>query len=68
MNNSIREKIEIRLNELDKMMREGTHLSDSLTVEEKVESVTKFWSYLSDEDRDYLNAVRHALGSQTEWV
>ena len=61
MNNSIREKIEIRLNELDKMMREGTHLSDSLTVEEKVESVTKFWSYLSDEDRDYLNAVRHAL-------
>ena len=68
MNNSIRERIETRLNELDKMMREGTHLSDSLTVEEKVESVTKFWSYLSDEDRDYLNAVRHALGSQTEWV
>ena len=68
MNNSIREKIEIRLNELDKMMREGTHLSDSLTVEGKVESVTKFWSYLSDEDRDYLNAVRHALSAKSTWT
>jgi len=66
--NSIRERIETRLNELDKMMREGVHLSDRLSVEEKIESVSKFWSYLSDEDRDYLNAVRHALGSQTEWI
>lgn len=68
MNNPIREKIETRLNELDKMMREGIHLNDSVTVEEKVESVTKFWSYLSDEDRDYLNAVRHALSVKSSWT
>ena len=64
MKNSIRERIETRLNELDKMMREGVHLSDRLSVEEKIESVSKFWSYLSDEDRDYLNAVRHALSAK----
>jgi hypothetical protein len=65
---SIRERIETRLNELDKMMREGVHLSDRLSVEEKIESVSKFWFYLSDEDRDYLNAVRHALSAKSAWT
>lgn len=64
---SIGGRIQTRLNELDKMMREGVHLSDTQRVEEKIESVSKFWSHLSDEDRDYLNAVRHAFGNQEPW-
>lgn len=65
--NSISRRIETRLNELDKMMSEGVHLSDRLIVEEKIESVSKFWSHLSDADRDYLNAVRHAMDKQEPW-
>lgn len=36
-------------------------------IEEKISNVAKFWSVLSEEDRDYLNAVRFALEEDLPW-
>ena len=57
---SIRDKIKERMDEIQQMMetdhREG--------IQEKIDNVTKFWSALSEEDRDYLNAVRYGTGNK----
>lgn len=59
----VRDKIKERMDEIQKMMetdsREG--------IQEKIDSVTKFWSVLSEEDRDYLNAVRYAVEENKPW-
>ncbi len=59
----VREKIKTRMDEIQELMeannREG--------IEEKISNVAKFWSVLSEEDRDYLNAVRFALEEDLPW-
>ena len=64
---SIPAKIDERLNMLDRMMRDNSHLENAQPVEDQLKSISKFWSSLSDGDRDYLNAVRHALTESIPW-
>lgn len=60
---SIRERIQERLDEIERSMnaneREG--------IEDKIQSVSKFWSALSEEERDFINAVRFAVEDNLEW-
>jgi hypothetical protein len=64
---NLREKIKERLDALQKMMECQEHLSNPEAVTEKLESVSKFWSVLSEEDREWTAAARMALNSQMKW-
>ena len=64
---NLRAKINSRMDELESLMNENLHLSNQEEVEEKLESITKFWSALSEEDRDYIHGVRYAIEERSLW-
>lgn len=55
------------MDELQAMMESNKHLERQFEVDNKISSVTKFWSVLNDEDKDYIHACRHALEYQMKW-
>ena len=63
----LREKITQRMDDLQRMMENNIHLTNPDKVEIQISSVSKFWSALDDEDRDYIHGARHALEEKTEW-
>ena len=64
---SVRSKIDNRMDELQSMMESNIHLSDPDKVVDHISSVSKFWSVLSEEDRDYIHGARFALEEKREW-
>jgi 5,10-methenyltetrahydromethanopterin hydrogenase len=63
----LREKITQRMDDLQRMMENNIHLTNPDKVEIQILSVSKFWSVLDDEDRDYIHGARHALEEKIEW-
>ena len=63
----VRDKINARMDELQRMMETELHLSDPNAVAEQIASVSKFWSVLTDEDRDYIHGAQYALEEQSRW-
>jgi uncharacterized protein YydD (DUF2326 family) len=64
---NIRERIQVRLDELAKLLETQSDIHAPELVTEKIESVAKFWSALSEEEREYIASVRFALKEQTKW-
>jgi uncharacterized protein YydD (DUF2326 family) len=64
---NLREKIQSRLDELESLMQTQTHLENPELVTETLESVTKFWSVLSEEEREFVSAARIALNEATRY-
>jgi hypothetical protein len=64
---NLRFKINTRMDELEYMMNENLHLSNPEEVIEKLANVSKFWSVLDEEDRDYIQAARWALDEKQVW-
>ena len=52
---------------LQKMMEGNLHLTDPEVVENQISNVTKFWSVLSEEDKDYIEGAKYALEEEMEW-
>ena len=48
-------------------MEENYHLRRPEVVEEHIQTITKFWSIMSDEDKDYIHGCRHAIEEKMEW-
>lgn len=48
-------------------MESNVHLENPIKVEEAIASVSKFWSALSEEDRDYIHGARFAIEEKMEW-
>lgn len=48
-------------------MEENYHLRRPEVVEEHIQTITKFWSIMSDEDKDYIHGCRYAIEEQMEW-
>lgn len=65
--NELRSKINQRMDELECMMNRNVHMADPNMVMRHMESITKFWSILSDEDRDYIHCARDALEEGRVW-
>jgi hypothetical protein len=63
----LRTKINLRLDELEDMMNNNQHLTEPELVSEKADSIGKFWSVLSDEDKDYVDGVRWAIEEKVVW-
>lgn len=64
---TIRERIQTRLDELASLLESQSHIHAPELVTEKLESVTKFWSVLSEEEREFVSAVRIAKNDQIHW-
>ncbi len=65
-----REKIKARLDALEENLRKGKHLTSDEGKTEMfalVQSVSKFFSVLADEDRDLVNAARDAIENKLVW-
>ena len=68
--NTLRTKIKTRLDDLEVAMKVQKHLSDGQGFTEVItliQSIAKFWSILSEAERDYINAVRLAVEDQKPW-
>lgn len=63
---SIRDKINERMNVVVSAVNSGSHLTKPNEVLDSIANVAKFWSALSQEDRDYLNAIRDAIEDELE--
>ena len=65
---SINTKINQRLDELEKLLAIQGHLGEhKQEIDELIASITKFTSVLSQEQRDFINAVKFAVERQTPW-
>ncbi len=60
----IRQKIEARLDELEALMKARNYAE----AEELLPNITKFASVLTEEQRDFLNAVRFAIAENLDWT
>ena len=61
---AIIQKIETRLDELEALMKARNYAE----AEELLPSIVKFASVLTEEQRDFLNAVRFAIAENLDWT
>lgn len=52
---------------LQHWMESNYHLQKPDVVTEHIETITKFWSVLNDEDKDYIDGARYAIDEKMEW-
>ena len=53
--------------ELKNWMESNHHLINKEEVYELTLNISKFWSVLSEEDREYIQAARYAIDKGIEW-
>jgi len=63
----LRDEINERLDHLQAMLESQQHINHPEIVEAQIESVAKFYSALSEEDREYVGFARDALEEQFPW-
>ena len=64
---TIRQRIEERLNLLESMLTSQRHITNPDDVLETIFSVSKFYSVLSEEQREFVQAARWATDSRNVW-
>lgn len=64
---NVKDKIKERMDQLQEWMESNHHLKHPDQVEMLIHSITKFWSALSEEDRDYIQGARFAIESKMDW-
>jgi hypothetical protein len=67
MKDDITERINGRMDVLQRMMENNQHLSSSSEVIDQIASITPYWSIMSEEDREYIQVARVAIEDQLEW-
>jgi len=65
---SIRQRIEDRLNLVEQMLISQQHLSDPAEVLDALATVSKFYSVLSEEQREFVQAARWAVEERKDWM
>lgn len=63
----LRQKIDERMDQLQELMESNEHLTNGAAVLELTYNISKFWSVLSEEDREYIQVAQHAIEDQLEW-
>jgi len=64
---SLRERIETRLDALQHWMESDYHLERPDEVMQLSLSISKFWSVLSEEDREYVQYAQLAIEDKLSW-
>jgi hypothetical protein len=65
--NELKEKINNFMNTLQKNMENGDHINNQYAVQEVINNVSKFWSILSEEDKEYIQAAQQAIDEHISW-
>lgn len=63
----LREKIQTRLDQLEMLMEKNYHLKNPDEVYNQTLHISKFWSVLSEEDRDFVQGCQSAIEEGWEW-
>ena len=64
---NLKEKIQARLDQLEMLMYENYHLKNPDEVYNQTLHISKFWSILSEEDRDFVQGCQSSIEEGWEW-
>ena len=64
---NLKEKIQVRLDQIEMLMYKDYHLKNPDEVYNQTLNVSKFWSILSEEDRDYIQGCQSSIEEGWEW-
>lgn len=64
----LRNTINKRMDVLQNWMEANYHLKRPEVVLDHIQTVSKFWSALSEEDREYIECARYAIEEKSEWL
>ena len=67
MSMTLRQRINIKMNVLQHWMETNYHLVEKKRVLEHTLSISKFWSVLSEEDKDYVQVAQDAIEEKRKW-
>lgn len=56
-----------KMDHLQQLMESNAHLDRPEYVEDVISWVTKYWTILSEEDKDYIEGARYAIEEKMEW-
>ena len=60
-------RINNKMDHLQTLMEANAHIDRPEYVGDVIDSVSKFWSVLSDEDKDYIHCATYALENKKQW-
>ena len=67
----LKEKVQVRikslLDDVEKRMRLQEHITNSEPILDILSEVEALWSYLEEDDREFIGAVRFAVRSKMRW-
>ena len=64
---NLKEKIQVRLDQIERLMYKDYHLKNPDEVYNQTLNVSKFWSILSEEDRDFIQGVQSSIEEGWSW-
>jgi len=67
LNHPTQQKIKQRMDQLQEWMESNHHLEHPDEVVELINSVSKFWSVMQEEDTDYIHGAKHAIENNMKW-
>ena len=65
---NLKQKIQTRLDQIEMLMYSNYHLKNPDEVYNQTLNVSKFWSILSEEDRDFIQAVQDSIDEGWVWT
>tara|TARA_R100001015_G_C4415779_1_gene18304 strand:- start:224 stop:430 length:207 start_codon:yes stop_codon:yes gene_type:complete len=63
----LREKINHRIDTLQEILENNEHIDKPEAAEAVIHRISPFWSILSEEDREYVQAAQHAIEDKLKW-
>lgn len=63
----LKERIQHRLDQIEMLMYQNYHLKNPDEVMLQTLNVSKFWSILSEEDRDFVQGVQSSIEEGWSW-
>ena len=64
---NLREKIDNRMDQLQSWMESNYHLENAQEVYDHTLTISKFWSVMSEEDREYVQMAQNACEEKQVW-
>lgn len=63
----IRHKVIQRLDEIERMVKQQIHLTNPEKVVDLLSEVDKFFTVLTEDEKDFIGAVSFATRTKTRW-
>lgn len=67
MTMTLRQRIKLKMDLLQHWMETNYHLVDQERVLEHTLGISKFWSVLNEEDKDYVQCAQDAIEERRKW-